>query len=83
MVANFPLASVALIHTYVVDAALGVPVIAPVVELRARPAGRFPSVRTNLYGAVPPVASIAPEYGTPTTPVGRFGVRVKDQAGTA
>ncbi len=78
-----PFASVALIQKYWVNAALGVPVIAPVVELRVRPAGRLPSVRTNLYGAVPPLAIIVPKYGRPTTPVGRFEVRVKDQAGTA
>jgi hypothetical protein len=35
--------------------AVGVPVIAPVVE-RASPAGRLPEVTAHLYGAVPPVA---------------------------
>jgi hypothetical protein len=83
MLANLPFASVALIRKNLVKGALGVPVIAPVVELRARPGGRLPSVRANLYGAVPPVATSTPEYGTPTTPVGRLAVRLKDQAGTA
>jgi len=82
-VANFPCTSVTLIQKNLATTALGVPAIAPVVELRVRPMGRAPSVRENLYGAVPPVATITPEYGTPTTPVGREGVSVKDQAGTA
>lgn len=81
--ANFPCTSVTLIQKYLATTALGVPPIAPVVELSVRPVGRDPSVRENLYGAVPPVATITPEYGTPTTPVGREGVSVKDQDGTA
>jgi hypothetical protein len=40
--------------------AVGVPVIAPVVLSRVRPAGKLPAVTTeNVNGAVPPVTVIA------------------------
>jgi hypothetical protein len=52
-------------------AAVGVPVIAPVVGFKARPAGKDPVVTVYVYGAVPPLAVTAPEYTAPMTPVGR------------
>jgi hypothetical protein len=78
--AVLPLASIALTQKYLVTADFGVPVTAPVTEFRAKPAGRVPSVTANLYGATPPVAAITPEYGTPTTPLGRFGERANATA---
>ncbi|MEO8368210.1 MAG: hypothetical protein ABI806_03350 [Candidatus Solibacter sp.] len=48
---------------------VGVPVIAPVVGLSVRPAGRAPEAIANVYGAVPPVTVIAELYGAPTVPV--------------
>ena len=40
-----------------VPAAVGVPVIAPVVVFRFRPAGRDPAATENVYGAIPPVTT--------------------------
>ena len=40
-------------------AEVGVPVIAPVVVFRVRPAGSAPEPMANVYGAVPPVTTIA------------------------
>lgn len=61
MDANLPCASVTLTQKNFETIELGVPVIAPVVELSVNPAGRLPSETAKLYGAVPPVATIAPE----------------------
>jgi hypothetical protein len=36
--------------------ALGVPVMAPVDELRLNPAGRLPLLTEYVYGVVPPLA---------------------------
>ena len=36
--------------------AVGVPVIAPVVELSVRPVGRDPAMIENVYGGTPPLA---------------------------
>ena len=36
---------------------VGVPVIAPLVELSVRPAGRLPLQSTRRYGSVPPLAA--------------------------
>lgn len=83
VVANLPLASVTLTQKNFETVEVGVPVIVPVVELSANPAGRLPSEMAKLYGAVPPLASITPEYGAPTTPVGKVVTRVKDQLGAA
>jgi hypothetical protein len=77
------LASVTRTQKNLLAVALGVPLIVPFVGLRVSPAGMVPSVSTNVYGEVPPVGTIAPEYGTPTTPVGKFEVTGRDQAGTA
>ena len=40
-----------------VTGVLGVPVIAPVAELRVRPVGNVPPVSFHVYGVVPPVAA--------------------------
>lgn len=53
----------------VVTAALGVPLITPLVEASDRPAGSEPPVTDQLYGGVPPAAPRAAEYGAPTCPV--------------
>jgi hypothetical protein len=39
-----------------VPAAVGVPLIAPVAEASARPAGRLPADTLQAYGVAPPVA---------------------------
>jgi len=56
--------------TVKVPAAVGVPEIAPVVALIAKPAGR--PVADHVYGVVPPLAvGVAGTYATPTSPFGR------------
>src|SRR6204780_5092191 len=66
-VATTPLASLTWIVK--VPAAVGVPVIAPVVALSVRPAGSVPVATENVYGAVPPVTVIAGLLkATPTSP---------------
>jgi hypothetical protein len=51
-----------------VPAAVGVPVIAPVVMLRVNPAGRVPTIE-KVKGAVPPLTLIAGLLnGVPTAP---------------
>lgn len=45
----------------VVCATVGVPVIAPVEELRLRLVGRAPDVIDHVYGVVPPVAVMVNE----------------------
>jgi hypothetical protein len=50
-------------------AVVGVPVIAPVLAFRVRPAGRLPEAIANVSGAVPPVTTIDELYGLPTVPV--------------
>ena len=57
-------------------AVVGVPLIVPVVELSARPAGRAPPVTDQLYGLVPPVAVSVCEYGVLTVPLGSGDVVV-------
>jgi hypothetical protein len=52
-----------------VPAAVGVPVIAPVVESRVRPLGSAPVATEKVNGAVPPVTIIAGLVkATPTSP---------------
>jgi hypothetical protein len=51
----------------ILPAALGVPVMAPVAGLRFKPAGSAPVVE-NVYGGVPPVATIKELYSTPIYP---------------
>src|SRR5882672_6472101 len=56
---------------------VGVPVIAPDDELSVRPGGRLPETIENVYGDMPPLATSADEYGTPTWPfpLGHASVR--------
>ena len=56
-----PFASITLTQKNFETVETGVPVMAPVVEFRVNPAGRLPSEMAKLYGAVPPLATIAPE----------------------
>ena len=49
-----PVASVAVIVKVNVPTVVGVPVIAPVLELRSRPVGSEPLDTENVYGEVPP-----------------------------
>ena len=48
--------------------AVGVPLIRPVDEFNVKPLGNVPEVSVHVYGAVPPVAAKACEYGDPTCP---------------
>lgn len=48
---------------------VGVPLIAPVVELNVNPGGSVPEVNCQVYGAVPPVAIRPWKYATPTRPL--------------
>jgi hypothetical protein len=50
---------------------VGVPERVPVVASSARPAGSFPDPTLQVYGAVPPVAVKATEYGESILPAGR------------
>jgi hypothetical protein len=52
-----------------VPTVVGVPVIAPVVELTVKPGGIAPVI-TKVKGAVPPAGLKLPVYATPTVPVG-------------
>jgi len=64
------IASVTVPVTVKEPAAVGVPEIAPVVALIAKPAGR--PVADHVYGVVPPLAvGVAGTYATPTSPFGR------------
>jgi hypothetical protein len=47
----------------VVAAAVGVPLMMPVLLFKISPAGSVPSDRVQVKGAVPPVTTIAAEYG--------------------
>lgn len=78
-----PFASVTLTQKNFETIEVGVPVIAPVVESSRNPAGRLPSETAKVYGALPPLATINPEYGTPATPVGKVVTILKDQLGVA
>ena len=49
-------ASVALMVTLKVPAAVGVPLISPVEGLSVRPGGRLPALTAQVYGPVPPVS---------------------------
>src|SRR5579872_3208512 len=49
---------------------VGVPLRAPVVAFRDRPAGKAPVVIDHVYGCVPPVAANVCEYAEPTVPPG-------------
>jgi len=49
-----------------------VPEIVPVAEFKLIPGGSEPDELLHTYGAVPPVAASAAEYGTPVVAGGRF-----------
>ena len=76
-------ASVTLKVRFVVPtpAAVGVPEIAP-AELMAKPAGRVPLVMVHVYGGMPPLAAMAPEYAVPTVPATSAPVVTAGAAGT-
>ena len=58
-----------------VPVAVGVPLITPVDGKGARPVGRLPAVRVQVYGDAPPVAVNCVEgYRAPTTPFGNDDV---------
>ena len=62
-----------MIDGVLVPVAVGVPEIAP-VELMLRPAGR--PVADQVYGAVPPPATIEAEYAAPVKPLGSEAVLI-------
>lgn len=65
--------SVTMTVIFEVPGVVGVPpTVQPVSE---RPAGKVPEVIEQLYGVVPPLASIVALYTTPTVPFGNVFVR--------
>src|SRR4030067_826349 len=67
-VAVAPLASVALTVKFEVPAAVGVPLISPVVLLRLSPAGSAPTVTAHVIGALPPLPASVWLYARFTVP---------------
>lgn len=63
-----------------VPAVVGVPVMAPVDELRLKPAGRLPDSSDHASAPVPPVAIIVWLYAVPTVPPGRLDVVIEGVA---
>src|ERR1700690_3108902 len=59
--------SVTVTPKVVEPAAVGVPLRTPALD-RAIPAGKFPLLRLQVYGVVPPAAWKVMEYATPTVP---------------
>ena len=57
-----------------VAAAVGVPLITPVVAPNVNPAGSVPEVNCQLYDGVPPCAPSEKEYDVPTAPFGSADV---------
>src|SRR5271165_6242107 len=66
---------------FVVPAAVGVPLIAPVDAFSVNPAGRLPTDIAQLYGVVPPVAANVCEYPTPTCPFANDAVVIVSVGG--
>ena len=60
---------------------VGVPLIAPVLELRLKPAGRLPTLREYVSGAKPPVATTVWLYAVPYTSEGRDTVVIAGAGG--
>ena len=65
-----PSVSVAVIVKLKVAALVGVPVIAPVVAFRARPAGKLPAVTAKVGAPVPPITLTDWLYAVPTVGAG-------------
>lgn len=65
--------------TVLVPAAVGVPVICPVLGLMLSPAGN--PVADQLYGCMPPSADTAALYAVPTVPLGSVAVVMESSAG--
>jgi len=63
-----------------IPAAVGVPVIAPLVAFIANPVGRPPAVIDQLNGVVPPVVDKVAEYPVFTTPPGNVDVVITSGA---
>ncbi len=80
--AAVPLESVTLMVKLKGPVPVGVPVIAPVLGFRNRPGGKAPEFRVKVYGAVPPVATMAEPYWIPTCPVVAAHVAVKGAGNT-
>ena len=59
-------ASVAVMVKVAAVVLVGVPVMAPVLVFKVRPAGSVPLVTAYTYGAVPALAAALDEYGVPT-----------------
>ena len=66
-----PFASVAVRVNVAGPEAVGVPLTAPLIGSRARPAGRVPAVTANAYGPVPLVAVATWAYACPAVGFGR------------
>ena len=62
-------------------ALVAVPVIAPVLEFKLKPAGRAPLEIDHVYGNVPPVATAVCEYAAPSVPPGNADVEMTRVAG--
>src|SRR5271165_4788228 len=66
---------------FVVPAAVGVPLIAPVDAFSVNPAGKLPTDIAQLYGVVPPVAANVCEYPPPTGPFANDAVVIVSVGG--
>ena len=67
-------ASVGVMVNVEVPAAVGVPLMAPVLAFRVRPAGRGSGPRAKVTGLTPPVVTIVALYATPRVPEGNVTV---------
>jgi hypothetical protein len=75
--------SVAFTVNVVVPAAVGVPVMAPVLAFRLAHDGSVPAEMLHVTGGVPPaVCSVAPVYAWPTTPLGNAVVLTESGVAT-
>lgn len=68
------------VNAVALTAAVGVPLIKPVNEFSARPPGKVPEMRVQVYGAVPPVAVNVCEYDVPTWPIASDAVVIISDA---
>ncbi len=50
---------------------VGVPEITPAVGCMARPGGSEPAAKLQVYGGVPPLATMVARYATPSDPAGK------------